>query len=95
MLKEFGEPKFGIAVIAAGHVMVGSIQYSHSPDGGADVAIYGARIIERWGTSKGLGELYSGPLPGTVLAETVPLVLVPAGQVIYLFPIPENEAWYR
>jgi hypothetical protein len=87
----FEEPTFIIAVIAAGHVMVGKGQ------GGADgtLRIYDGRIVERWGTTKGLGELYAGPTSETRLAAVVPLTFVPIAQVIYAFPIEENKNWYR
>ena len=87
----FDEPTFLIAVIAAGHVMVGTGQTG----GDGTLRLYDARIIERWGTTEGLGQLYDGPTADTKLARKVPLVFVPMDQVIYAFPIPSNPGWYK
>ena len=45
-----------------------------------------AKNIRKWGTSQGLGELVSGPLPNTVL-DNVGTVRVPAKALISLIDV--------
>ncbi len=51
-----------ISVLQRGWVMVGR----RSSDG-VRCVLRSASIIRRWGTTKGLGELYDGPTPSTIL----------------------------
>lgn len=79
-----------ILVISAGHVLVGRAE------GGEDgtVRLYDARTIRTWGTDRGLGQLFSGPLKSTVLDAQVPLILVPVAQIIYALPVQDTPAWW-
>lgn len=36
---------------------------------GNEIVLRGAMNLRRWGTTKGLGELYNGPMPETILDE--------------------------
>jgi hypothetical protein len=85
----FAEPTLAIMVVQAGHVLIGRAQ------GGDDgtIYLYDARTIRRWGTTAGLGQLYSGPTTETVIDAKVPLILLPVPQVIYALPVQENPAW--
>lgn len=51
-----------IVVLQRGWVVVG--EYSRE---GMECRVARASVIRRWGTTKGLGELRRGPLPGTEL----------------------------
>ena len=53
------------------------------------VRINEARNIRRWGTTRGLGELVSGPLANTVL-DLVGTVLVPKRAIIAFIPCARN-----
>jgi hypothetical protein len=80
-----------ILVITAGHVLVGKAH------GGADgsVTLYDARTIRIWGTSRGLGQLFEGPLKETVLDAQVPAVMVPVAHIIYALPVNDVKAWWE
>ena len=79
-----------ILVITAGHVLVGRAE------GGKDgtVRLYNARTIRTWGTDRGLGQLYDGPLNSTILDAEVPLILVPVQQIIYALPVTDTPKWW-
>jgi hypothetical protein len=62
------ESDLRIVILQRGWVMVGKFSQS-----GDQCRLDDAQVIRKWGTSRGLGELRSGPLPSTVLD--------PAGQV--------------
>ncbi len=51
-----------IVVLQRGWVVVG-----YWFENGDDVQISNARVVRKWGTTKGLGELVHGPTPSTVL----------------------------
>jgi hypothetical protein len=53
-----------IVVLDRGFVYVGKVQIEDQ-----FVRIQNARMIRRWGTTKGLGELIGGPTKDTVLDE--------------------------
>lgn len=53
-----------IAILQRGWVFVG--RYSKN---GSDCVLENARCIRQWGTTKGLGELVSGPTSKTVLDD--------------------------
>ena len=60
-----------IVIADRGWVFVGQTQ-----DAGDKLLVENARVIRRWGTTKGLGELAeSGPLPNTILDPLGRLVL--------------------
>lgn len=86
----FEELTVAILVITAGHVLVGKAH------GGADgtVVLYNARTIRSWGTTKGLGQLYDGPVKDTILDAEVPAVMVPVGQIIYALPVNDTPKWW-
>ena len=69
------ESQIRILVLDRGFVLVGRCP---DPEGYALwLPVEDARIVRRWGTSRGLAELVAGPLPDTVLdapaSERVPL----------------------
>jgi hypothetical protein len=51
-----------IVVLHRGWVFVGDVE----EDDDGEVVIYNAKCIRKWGTTKGLGELRSGPTSKTV-----------------------------
>ena len=53
-----------IVVLQRGWVVAGLVGQV-----GQELVITGAKVIRRWGTSKGLGELADGPLTGTTLDD--------------------------
>lgn len=53
-----------IVVLQRGWVVAGIVVLE-----GQELVITGAKVIRRWGTSKGLGELVTGPLSGTTLDD--------------------------
>lgn len=69
-----------IVVLDRGFVYVGEV--SHEGD---FLILHNAKNIRRWGTSKGLGELVSGPTPSTVV-DPVGEVKAPYRAVIHLIP---------
>lgn len=87
--KPNAESPWRICVLHRGNVMVG--RYTEDGD---HRFLDDAKVIRRWGTTKGLGELVNGPLADTVLDPT-------NGQVRYhyaaeLFTIAvDADAWGR
>lgn len=75
-----------IVVLDRGFVYVGRVTLD-----GDFVVIAGAKNIRKWGTSKGLGELVSGPLANTVL-DTVGTVRAPLRAVIHMVEV-EQSNW--
>ena len=53
-----------IVVVQRGWVHVGDVQRE-----GDEVVIRRAKTLRRWGTTNGLGQLYSGPTKDTVMDE--------------------------
>jgi len=51
-----------IVILQRGWVVVGRLSQV-----GQRIALTGASVIRKWGTTRGLPELVNGPLPGTVL----------------------------
>jgi len=84
-----------ILVLAFGWVLVGVVR----DDGEASgiVEILRGHVVRIWGTSRGLGELVNGPLPGTKLDPLPSLegsLRIPRASVV--FPIECNPAgWAR
>lgn len=58
------EPEIGIVIAQRGWVFVGRIKREDHY-----IVLRDAKTIRRWGTTKGLGELFSGPKQDTVLDE--------------------------
>jgi hypothetical protein len=58
-----------------------------------EIVIRDAKVIRRWGTKKGLGELAKGPLSETVLDEAGTVRLHPL-QVIATLDV-EAKAWSK
>lgn len=79
-----------IAVLDRGFVFVGHCAYSED---GQTLHIKRASCIRRWGTTKGLGELVSGPLANTALDKAGD-VSAPAKSVIFLMAV-EQSPWTR
>lgn len=75
-----------IVVLDRGFVFVGSTSWSEDK---AFLTLNQARNIRIWGTSKGLGELVSGPLSKTVLDE-VGQIIIPTRAIIHLIVCKKN-----
>jgi hypothetical protein len=75
-----------IVVLDRGFVYVGRVAIE-----GDFIVIKSAKNIRAWGTSKGLGELVSGPLSGTKL-DTVGTVRVPSRALISFIDV-EQSKW--
>lgn len=58
---------------------------------GREIVVRSARVLRRWGTSLGLGELYGGPKPNTILDPAGVVRLHPM-QVIGRLELDE-KAW--
>lgn len=75
-----------IAVLDRGFVYIGRVSYE-----GDMLILKSAKNIRVWGTTKGLGELVSGPLSGTRL-DQVGTVRVPCRALISLIDV-EQSKW--
>ncbi len=82
------EENHGLALVVAdrGHVWLG-----RAATRGDWTHVAGARVVRRWGTSKGLNQLVEGPQPDTVLDAPADLK-VATRAVIAIIPV-EEEAW--
>ena len=74
-----------IVVLDRGFVYVGSVKWA-----GDFLIISDAKNIRIWGTTKGLGELVSGPLPKTVL-DKVGTVRVPLHALIHIIDVEQGK----
>lgn len=77
-----------IAVLDRGFVYIGHVNF---PDDDGLIVISHAKNIRAWGTTKGLGELVSGPTPSTKL-DYVGTVRVQQRALISLIDV-EQEKW--
>lgn len=77
-----------IVVAQRGFVFVGWIK--REEDG---IVVHHAKAIRRWGTSKGLGELASGPKSATVLDMAGTVRLHPL-QIVYTLDV-EQAPWAK
>jgi len=75
-----------IAVLDRGFVYVGRV--SDVDDN--FLVLTSAKNVRKWGTSKGLGELVNGPLPGTVL-DPVGTVRVPFRALMHLIDVSQSK----
>ena len=75
-----------IAVLDRGFVYVGHVKFD-----GDFLILTNAKNIRVWGTTKGLGELVSGPLPSTKL-DAVGTVRVPMRALISIIDV-EQAKW--
>jgi hypothetical protein len=75
-----------IVIVDRGFVYVGRVEMTDDM-----LVVRGAKNIREWGTSRGLGELVSGPLANTVLDE-VGTVRIPMRAVISLIDV-EQRKW--
>lgn len=75
-----------IAVLDRGFVYIGRVKMD-----GDFLILYNAKNIRVWGTSKGLGELVSGPTNSTKL-DSVGTVRVPLRALISLIDV-EQKKW--
>jgi len=62
--KKENDSKIKIVILQRGWIMIGRFERN-----GSDCKLHEASVIRVWGTSKGLGELYNGPLKGTKLEK--------------------------
>jgi len=77
-----------IVVVDKGFVYIGNASWSQKGD---MLQVTDAKNIRIWGTSKGLGELASGPTSKTVL-DNVGTIHVPLHAVIHLIDV-NKGAW--
>lgn len=82
------DTRFRIVVIDRGWVICGDVEDSED-----DIVISNAMCIERWGTTKGLGELMDGPTKNTK-SYAMGVVEVPRRAVIFTM-IAKREKWIR
>ena len=75
-----------IVVLDKGFVYVGTVEVTDD-----FIIITNAKNVRQWGTTKGLGELVSGPLSGTKLDQTG-TVRVAARALISLIDV-DQTAW--
>lgn len=75
-----------IVVAPRGWVFIGEVNRTAS-----GLVITDAKVIRRWGTSKGLGQLaLEGPQPNTQL-DAAGTVTVPAEQVLFTFDVDASK----
>jgi len=77
-----------IVVAQRGFVFVGWMKREEE-----GVVVRRAKTIRRWGTTKGLGELFDGPRSGTLLDEAGTVRLHPL-QIIYTLDV-DQTAWSK
>lgn len=75
-----------IVVISGGWVIVGLVE-----DMTTHLTVHNSQCIRVWGTVRGLGQLVSGPLPGTTL-DPIGMVQVPSHAVLFLIEV-SQEIW--
>jgi len=75
-----------IVVLERGWIMVGILEKD-----GDEYLLLNGRIIRRWGTTEGLGEIaIKGPLPETKL-DKIPLVKFHKNQLIFTINCDESK----
>lgn len=84
------QDRIRILVLDRGFVMVGRCPDPKSH--GFWLTVTDARIIRRWGTSNGLGELVNGPTAETVLDVVVPEESIPVRAVVRILEV-RQEQW--
>lgn len=81
---------FGIFVIDMGNVIVGEFEMSDSDD---MIAVRDGKVIRRWGTTQGLGELAAGgPTDDTTLDPLHRTVYVRKGALLFIIDC-DPEQW--
>lgn len=75
-----------IVIVDRGFVYVGRVEMT-----GDMLIVRSAQNIRKWGTSRGLGELVSGPLVNTIL-DPVGTARIPLHAMISLIDV-EQSAW--
>ncbi len=78
-----------IAVLDRGHVLVGRCPDPESV--GLWLRITDARMIRRWGTTRGLAQLQAGPTAETVLDDVMPCVTLPIRALLYTIDCEESR----
>jgi hypothetical protein len=84
---EFRDYGCAIVVLDRGWVYVGNVTVT-----GDWLEITDSKNIRRWGTSSGLGQLLSGPLPETK-SDPSGNVVCPIKSVISIMPCKPNHNW--
>lgn len=79
---------FRIVVLPRGWVLIGRY---HAPGDGTFTLLDGA-VIRRWGTTRGLGELYAGPRAATQLDPCVGIVRGLTSAVLFTIGV-NQHAW--
>ena len=73
--------RYVICVLTHGWVLVGVLENPH--EGDQPMTLSRAAVIRRWGTTRGIGELASGPAPETVWDLVPERVSIPRGSLVY------------
>ena len=73
-----------IVVVDSGFVFCGDCV-----NDGTTLVLTNVKQLRQWGTSKGLGELVSGPTKKTIM-DPIPSVIVPLPRVIFTIPVNSN-----
>lgn len=79
---------FRIVVLPRGWVLIG--RYHAAADG--TFTLIDAAVIRRWGTTRGLGELYAGPRGATQLDPCVGIVRGLTSAVLFTIGV-DQHAW--
>lgn len=82
--------EYRIVVLQRGNIVVGEYGVDADND---EVVVTSASVIRRWGTTKGLGELRTGPTSETVL-DYAGEVRAPRGAVIMTITC-QSEGWAK
>lgn len=85
------DPAIRLLVLDRGHVLVGR---SVPPDTvGLWLAVTDVRVVRRWGTTEGLGQLAAGPTADTVLDARMDRVTVPVRAILFTLDSLSEELW--
>lgn len=84
------EERIRILVLDRGFVMV--CRCTDPMQFGFWLPVHDARIIRRWGTTKGLAELCGGPKGNTELDDMVPQETIPTRAILRVLEV-EQDKW--
>ena len=75
-----------ILVVDQSFVLVGCVS-----DQGDSLLVEKAKLIRKWGTTAGLGQLVNGPTKETVLDPTNGVVIVPRGRLVFSLAVSDTK----